>query len=217
MLGANDLPLLGADSAATSEDAAPIAGNLLANDSDVDAGTVLTIANPGAKVGACGTLDVAADGAWRYDLANATTAVQSLAAGQTVTENFTPAVSDGVVQVGGNLAISIIGRNDAPIVASALADQSVAANTSWSWALPAGSFSDIDAGDALGYGATLADGTALPSWLAFDAATQTFSGRVPKSVTGSIDIRVAATDRAGAGATDEFTLSFASGGGGGGG
>ncbi|MFH1871446.1 MAG: VCBS domain-containing protein [Pseudomonadota bacterium] len=193
VLGANDLPLLGIDSAATAEDAtAPLTGNLLANDSDVDAGTVLTIADPGAQVGAYGTLDVAADGAWNYDLTNATTAVQSLAAGQTVTENFTQAVSDGVVQVGGKLAISIAGRNDAPIIATPLADQSVAANTSWSWTLPAGSFTDVDAGDVLGYGATLADGTALPSWLAFDAATQTFSGRVPKSVTGSIDMRVAA-------------------------
>ncbi|MDP2823563.1 MAG: hypothetical protein Q8O52_12920 [Sulfuritalea sp.] len=40
---AGDDILLGADSASTTEDAAPIAGNLLANNTDVDAGTVLTI------------------------------------------------------------------------------------------------------------------------------------------------------------------------------
>jgi VCBS repeat-containing protein len=215
--GANDLPVLGADSAATTEDAAAINGNLLANDHDIDAGTTLTIANPGALVGAYGTLNLAADGAWSYTLANTSNAVQALAAGQTVTENFAQAVSDGSAQVGGTLAIGIAGRNDAPIVVGALADQSVAANTSWSWTLPAGSFTDVDAGDILGYGATLADGAALPSWLAFDAATQTFAGRVPKSAAGSIDIRVAATDRAGASAADVFTLSFASGGGGSGG
>ncbi len=38
-------------------------------------------------------------------------------------------------------------------------------------------FSDVDVGDTLTYSATLADGTPLPSWLSFDAATQTFSGR----------------------------------------
>ncbi|MDP1612945.1 MAG: VCBS domain-containing protein [Sulfuritalea sp.] len=215
--GTNDLPVVGADSAATTEDATPISGNLLVNDHDVDAGTTLTIANSGAKAGAYGTLNLAADGAWSYDLANASTAVQSLAAGQIVTENFSHAVSDGIAQVGGTLAINIAGRNDAPIVASALADQSVAANTSWSWALPAGSFTDVDAGDILGYAATLADGSALPSWLSFSATTQTFSGRVPKSASGSLDIRVAATDRAGAGAADVFTLSFDGGSGGGGG
>ncbi|MCF8198712.1 MAG: VCBS domain-containing protein [Sulfuritalea sp.] len=215
--GTNDLPLLGSDSAATSEDAAPISGNLLSNDSDIDAGSALTIANPGTKVGAYGTLDLAADGAWSYALDNASNAVQALAAGQTVTENFAQTVSDGIAQVGGNLAISIAGRNDAPILVTPLADQSAAANTSWSWALPAGSFSDVDAGDVLGYGASLADGTALPSWLTFDAATQTFSGRVPKTATGSLDIRVAASDRAGESVADVFTLSFAAGGGGGGG
>ncbi|MDP2809214.1 MAG: VCBS domain-containing protein, partial [Rhodocyclaceae bacterium] len=215
--GANDLPVLGADSAATTEDVAPVSGNLLANDTDIDAGTVLTISNPGAKVGAYGTLTLAADGAYSYSLANASNAVQALAAGQVVTESFAQAVSDGIAQVGGNLTLSIAGRNDAPIIASPLADQSAAANTSWSWALPAGSFSDVDAGDVLGYAATLADGSVLPSWLTFSATTQTFTGRVPKSSTGSIDIRVAATDRAGASAADVFTLSFASGGGGGGG
>ena len=54
-----------------TEDAAPISGKLLANDTDVDAGTTLTIANPGAKVGAYGTLTLAADGTYSYSLANA--------------------------------------------------------------------------------------------------------------------------------------------------
>ncbi len=215
--GANDLPVLGADSAATAEDAAPIGGNVLANDHDIDAGTVLTIANPGIRIGAYGSLTLGNDGAWGYDLANNSTTVQSLAAGQTVTDNFSFNVSDGIAQVGGSLAIGIAGRNDAPILVTPLADQNASANTSWSWLLPVGSFTDVDTGDVLGYAATLADGTVLPSWLAFDAATQTFSGRVPKSATGSSDLRVVATDRQGALASDIFTLSFDGGSTGGGG
>ncbi|WP_418903715.1 putative Ig domain-containing protein, partial [Pokkaliibacter plantistimulans] len=34
----------------------------------------------------------------------------------------------------------------------------------------------MDAGDSLTLSATLADGSALPSWLSFDASTGTFSG-----------------------------------------
>lgn len=215
--GVNDLPTLGADSTTTSEDAGPISGNVLSNDSDIDAGTTLTVANPGQRTGTYGSLSLGSTGAWSYSLANASAAVQSLAAGQTVTDNFSFNVSDGVAQVGGSLSVRITGQNDAPIVVTPLADQSASANSSWTWQLPTGSFADVDAGDVLGYTATLADGTALPSWLAFDAATQTFSGRVPKSATGTIDIRIAATDRQGAAAADVFTLSFAAGTGGGGG
>ena len=214
--GSNDLPVLGTDNASTVEDAGPIGGNVLANDRDIDTGTVLTVANAGTRTGAYGSLTLGSDGAWNYSLSNSSTTVQSLAAGQTVTDNFAFNVGDGVALVGGNLAVSIGGQNDAPILVTPLADQSASANSSWVWQVPGGSFTDIDAGDMLGYTATLADGTALPSWLAFDAATQTLSGRVPKSAEGSIDIRVAATDRQGAGAADAFTLNFAAGTGGGG-
>ena len=214
--GSNDLPVLGSDVASTMEDAGPLRGNVLANDTDVDAGTILTVADPGARTGSYGALALSGDGSWAYTLANSSLAVQSLAAGQTVTENFAFNVSDGVVQVGGKLTLAVAGANDAPTVVTALADQSAAANTAWSWKVPAGSFADVDAGDALSYRASVADGSALPAWLSFDASTQTFSGRVPRLATGSMDIRVSASDRLGAGAADVFTLNFAAGKGGGG-
>lgn len=220
VLGSNDLPLLGTDNAATAEDAAPISDNVLTNDSDIDSGTVLTVADAGARTGAYGSLTLGSSGAWGYSLNNAASTVQSLAAGQSVTDNFTFNVSDGIAQVGGKLAISIAGQNDAPIVVTALADQAATANKSWTWQVPAGSFADVDAGDVLSYGATLADGAALPSWLTFDSTTLTFSGRVPRTATGNIDIRVTANDRLAASASDVFNLSFdgsTSGGGGGGG
>ena len=44
--------------------------------------------------------------------------------------------------------------------------------------MPANTFSDADSdiGDTLTYAVTLADGSALPSWLTFNAATRTLSG-----------------------------------------
>ncbi len=58
----------------------------------------------------------------------------------------------------------------------AIANQSVNEDSALNFQVPSNTFSDVDVGDTLTYSATLADGTALPSWLSFDAATQTFSG-----------------------------------------
>ena len=60
---------------------------------------------------------------------------------------------------------------------------------------PPGIFDDAD-GDRLVFGASLADGTALPAWLAFDAATTTFSGTPPADFNGPVDLRVTASDGA---------------------
>ncbi len=45
-------------------------------------------------------------------------------------------------------------------------------------------------GDVLTYTATLADGSALPSWLVFDAATQTFSGTPSYDDAGVLAVKV---------------------------
>ena len=109
-------------------------------------------------------------------------------------ESFTYTASDGITDVTSSLEVSVQGSNDAPILVAPLADQDFTFNKAFSWKMPAGSFADLDKGDALTYTATLADGSALPDWLTFDAATQTISGFTPKQV-GSIDIRVTATDK----------------------
>lgn len=78
--------------------------------------------------------------------------------------------------------------------------------------MPAGSFRDADRNDTLSYTATLSNGKALPSWLKFDAATQTFSGTTPANAKGSIDVRVTASDGHGecSTASDDFKVSFGS-------
>lgn len=80
------------------------------------------------------------------------------------------AVSSTVIQ------FSVTNVNDAP-TAQALLDQQQARNQAFSYVLPANTFGDVDAGDVLSLGATRSDGTPLPSWLAFNAATRTFRGR----------------------------------------
>jgi len=215
--GTNDAPSLMGDASSVVEGGGALTGNVLANDHDVDAGTLLFVTSTGVGTGGWGTLTLNAEGSWTYALANGTSAVESLAVGQTVTDTFTFNVGDGITQVSESLVITVTGQDDAPVLSTALLDQATAANTRWTWQVPSSTFSDVDYGDALTYKATLASGAALPSWLSFDAATHTFDGRVPKGTTVSLDITVAVTDKSGLSTSDVFNLSFAGGKGGGGG
>ena len=104
-------------------------------------------------------------------------------------------------------SISIGDANDAPSVANAIADQTIAEDSALSFQFASGVFSDVDVGDSLTYTATLADGSALPSWLSFDASTRTFSGTPTNGDVGAIDVKVTATDGTSATATDTFTLT----------
>ncbi|MBI4694392.1 MAG: FG-GAP repeat protein [Gammaproteobacteria bacterium] len=72
--------------------------------------------------------------------------------------------------------------------------------------LAADMFADADAWDALTYTATRADGSALPGWLDFDAATRTFSGTAEAPAGQSFTVTVTAADRYGQQAADSFTV-----------
>ena len=64
-------------------------------------------------------------------------------------------------------------------------------------------------GDGITYGAALADDTALPGWLSFDAATRTFSGTPGEAdVPATLIIRVAATDNGTPPATASATFTL---------
>ncbi len=80
-----------------------------------------------------------------------------------------------------------------PVVAQPIADQTIAEDNAWTFQLPAGTFSDPD-NDTLSFSATLADGSALPAWLGFNASTETFSGRPPLNFFGTIDLKITASD-----------------------
>jgi Ca2+-binding RTX toxin-like protein len=106
-------------------------------------------------------------------------------------------------------ALNVANINDAPTVANPIADQTATQDVAFSYTVPGNTFADIDVGDKLTYSAKLADGSALPSWLKFDATTRTLSG-TPPIAAGSApqwEIQVVATDMSGASASDVFTLS----------
>jgi len=118
VVGVNDAPIVSADTGATLEDStSPVTGNVLTNDHDVDHGTVLAVAAPGDYEGFFGTLSLAADGSYAYQLDNTRTSVQSLAEGQIATEHFDYAVTDGIAPVAASLDFTVTGVNDAPVVA----------------------------------------------------------------------------------------------------
>jgi VCBS repeat-containing protein len=202
--GANDAPVLKADTAAIAASQASVSGNVLANDSDIDAGTVLK-ATAATLAGTYGSLALAQDGSFVYKL-NGSADVLSLGRGATVAEHFTYSASDGIAGGTSTLDVTLAGVNDAPILAKALADMDINFNKAFSFKIPANSFVDPDKGDVLTYAATLANGSALPSWLKFDAASGTFSGTAPKQ-EGSIEVRVTATDKVAATGSTAGSLS----------
>ncbi|MCX7200612.1 MAG: putative Ig domain-containing protein, partial [Proteobacteria bacterium] len=99
--------------------------------------------------------------------------------------------------------------NDAPVLATPIPDQSATEDTPFSYTVPAGSFTDIDAGDTLTWSATRSDGSALPAWLSFDPAARALSGTPGNADVGSVSLRITVTDMAGATASDTFDVTVA--------
>ncbi len=95
--------------------------------------------------------------------------------------------------------------NRAPDVAAEIANQTFNEDSPLSFRIPAGTFSDPDS-DPLVLSATLADGSALPEWLSFDAGTRTFSGTPPQNFNGQIALKVSASDGEFQ-VADDFTLT----------
>ena len=81
--------------------------------------------------------------------------------------------------------------NNAPTLATAILDQTATTGAAFSYQVPAATFADADS-DTLTYAATLADDTALPSWLSFAPATRTFSGTPTTAET--VSVKVTASD-----------------------
>ena len=102
--------------------------------------------------------------------------------------------------VGRSLVIEMIGplaaavANNAPTVENEIPDQTAAAGTPFTYTFPTNTFHDAD-GDTLTYTAIQDDSDAiLPTWITFDASTQTFSGTPAVADIKSLFIKVTATD-----------------------
>ena len=96
--------------------------------------------------------------------------------------------------------------HQARLIPGSVADRDGTAGQLISFVIPAAMFSDPD-GDALSYSLTLADGSALPSWLSFDSATMTVRGTAPGAFDGQLKLTV--SDGRGGSASTGFGLSIA--------
>ena len=95
--------------------------------------------------------------------------------------------------------------NNAPTVAIAISNQTATAGTVFNYAFPATTFNDADS-DTLTYTATKSDGSALPSWLSFAAATRTFSGTPMAADVETVSVKVTASDGNGGSVSDTFDI-----------
>jgi VCBS repeat-containing protein len=127
-------------------------GNVLDNDTDVDAGAALSVAainGDSTKVGVAvagtyGSVTINGNGSYTYTLDNADTDTNALAQGAIVTDVFSYTVTDehGATSIA-NLTITITGTNDGPVAVdvSTSADEDGAAVTA------AFSADDVDSDD----------------------------------------------------------------------
>ena len=105
------------------------------------------------------------------------------------------------------LAVSVVGQTASPpVLVTQTAGQTWLGGKTVSLALPTGTFTDPQ-GQKLTYSATLSSGSALPSWLSFNATTQTFTGTAPTSAQ-TLGIVVKATDTSGLSVTDSFSAAI---------
>ncbi len=136
--GANDTPIVTADTASATEAGGlgnasvgnDPTGNVLANDSDVDAGDTQTVTGVAAGVqasasgsvgttvaGAFGSITIAADGSYIYAVDNSNSAVEALRTfADTLTDTFTYTMVDanGAASTG-QIVVTIHGQNDAVV------------------------------------------------------------------------------------------------------
>lgn len=110
------------------------------------------------------------------------------------TASFIYTITDGNgVEVSSTVNVEVAAVNDAPVVQTPMEDQNSTEDRPVNIIVPEILFTDVD-GDELTLSASLSDGTALPSWLAFDPETKTFTGTPPTDFNGSFNLKISATD-----------------------
>ena len=135
--GTNDAPTVAAAAASVTEETQLTASGILPQPQDIDAHDTVSFIPQTDASGSYGTLTLNADGSYTYTLNNNLYAVQSLGAGETLTDTFTYTVTDSYGAIGSNtLTVTINGTNDAPTVAAAIASVAEDAQTTATGTLP---------------------------------------------------------------------------------
>ena len=196
ILGTNDAAVVSADVRDLSETNVALATSGTLTVSDVDSPASF-VAQAGTA-GSYGTFAIDAAGAWTY---TASSEHNEFEDGTTYTDTFAVASADGTPS---SVTINILGTNDAPVMANIIPDQTLGRDAFWSFQVPANTFFDADS--ALTLNATLGSGDPLPDWLTFADGTRTFSGTPPLGFSGSLQLRVTASDGT-LNASDTFDLT----------
>jgi VCBS repeat-containing protein len=130
--------------------------------------------------GSHGTLDIAADGSYQYDLDDSDPAVTALQDGEVLTDTFTYTIDDSE---GGTatatLTITIAGANDTPVVGGTIPPQADVDGDTVSSLDVTSYFSDPD-GDSLSYAASN-----LPPGLSINSTTGLITGTLDTSASQS--------------------------------
>ncbi|MEM7455250.1 MAG: Ig-like domain-containing protein [Planctomycetota bacterium] len=205
-----------------TEDSTPTSsGNVISDDDgsgvdfDPDADSLVvsefngSAANVGVLVaGSFGDITLNSDGSYSYSVDNLNPAVQALDTGDTLTEVFSYTISDGE---GGtataNLAITINGANDNPVVGGTIPSQNDQDNETVSTLDVSGFFSDPE-GDLLTFSAA-----GLPNGLSIDPISGEITGTVDNSASqdqpgGAHTVTITATDDSGASISTTFTWTI---------
>ncbi|MDQ8205574.1 putative Ig domain-containing protein, partial [Pelagicoccus sp. SDUM812003] len=99
------------------------------------------------------------------------------------------------------VSIDIESINDSPVATFSIASQTTNEDAAFSFDLPEGLFSDVDAGDTLSLSAD------HPGWLSFDPQTGSITGTPSYQNIGDHRITIHATDSSGASTSASFELS----------
>src|SRR5919202_818066 len=116
LTGTNDAPVVsGAVTGSATEDGASSTLNALANASDVDDNTTLSVVNVPGSLPAGVTYDA---GTHTFTLDPSNAAYQHLAEGQTTVVSVSYGVSDGIATSTASVQFTVTGTNDVPVVSS---------------------------------------------------------------------------------------------------
>ena len=210
LLGANDDAIITAanpDAITEGDTTTDVTTTGTATHTDIDANNaddVFTAVTAGtASTSGYGTYEVSTAGVWTYTLDSTNATVKALNTGSiAITDTITITAEDGTTE---SITITINGSNDAPTVSTVISDASTNEDAVYSYDTSA-NFTDVDTGDGATYTATLADDTALPSWLSITSAG-VLSGTPLNADVGAIEVKVTRTDTASTSVSDTFTLT----------